>query len=180
MNFIGVLKLDSRIVEHSRQSNSLPDSNETVEYIEVTADQQASIITIQRSLSSEGREPIVYYTNELGVYSEDDNRTIFTVDIQTIHEEIEYSGTQEPVDYIIADDQDEATVTITMVDSEGITVPYSGSRVATFFSGRIVLLNYVNGIATKSFKSKESGLFTLSSTPDYKLTGEVNLLVVEL
>ncbi len=180
MNFIGVLKLDSRIVEHSRQSATLPASNEQVDYIEVTEEQQSIIKMLQRSLSDDGRDPLVYYTAELGVHTKDDNRTIFIVNIETVNDEIDYSGLSESVDYIVSDGQDQATVTITMIDSDGVTVPYNGSRVATFFGDRIVLLNYVDGVAVKLFASLKSGLYTLSSTPEYKLTGEVHLLVVEI
>ena len=178
MNFIGVLNEDNRIVEYNRQGASLPDSNATTKYIEVTEQQNTEIRTTKQLLTNDGRAPIVYFTDELGVYAGDDLRSIFDVNIETPNPEIIYND--KMVDYISADNNDLATVTITMVDGEGATIPYTGSRVVSFFGDRFALLNYVSGVAVKTFKTDVSGFFTLTSTNEYKLLGEVNLLAVEI
>jgi len=104
-----------------------------------------------------------------------DPRALFNVVITTDQP----TGTNGE-DIILADGVSTATVTITMVDGVGATVPYTGTRIAEFFDGRIAMLNYVSGVAVKTFTSKKSGVFKLASTEAYKLTGEVTVFAVEV
>lgn len=180
MNFIGVSTVDGRIVEFNRSSASLPASSASTNYIEVTDAENASIRIKRQELTDARRTPVLFFNEALKVHYPEDTRPIFNVDITTGNPEIGYSGIEGTVDYIAANDTDVATVTITMVNSEGDTVPYTGIRTANFFGNRVALLTYVNGVAIKTFKTNVSGLYTLASTNEHILIGEVSLLALEL
>lgn len=176
MEFIGVNSSDSRIVEYNRAGASLPANTASTNYVEISEADKALMTSLRAGLIAEGREPVLFWNGQ--PYAETDTRPIFDIVISTANPEVSYGG--GTVDYITADGVSEATVTITMVDGSGATVPFTGSRVAAFFDGRLALLNYVDGVAVKTFTSTKSGLYTLKSTPEYKLTGEVSVLAVEV
>lgn len=180
INFIGVLNSSNRVVEHNRIGASLPDSNETVTYIQVTEEINNQIRLKHQELARENRIPEVFYTAGNGVFTNPDTRPIFNVTITTNNPDVLYAPTREMIDYIKADGIDTATVTTTAVDAQGNTLPFTGVRATELFNGRVALLNYVNGVAVNTFTSNESGLFTLSSTKDHRLIGEAKLLCVEV
>ena len=105
----------------------------------------------------------------------DDPRALFSVDIVTDQPE-----GPDGEDIILADGVSAATVTITMIDGSGDTVPFNGARLAEFFDGRVALLTYTNGVATKTFKTTKSGVFKINSTQAYRLTGESMITAVEV
>lgn len=159
---------DTKIITGSQESPTLSGPG-------VVIDADGSKYQTYITAISNGALPNMVTWDGSNVIIGDDPRALFRVAITT-----DQPAGPNGEDIILADGASVATVSITMVDGLGETIPYSGIHIAEFFDNRIAMLSYVNGTAIKTFKTNKSGRYILNSTNNYKLTGEVNVLAVEV
>lgn len=172
MNIL-VLDPDGRIVAW-QQGPAKPADDDTRRYVAVDDAGFAAYHAAAADMRGDGRGDLPMWTDG-AVAVPADTRALFRVTIETAHDEI------DGLDWIIADGVDAATVTVECVDGEGkVITAFNGARVVPLFEDRLALLNYVDGVAVKSFATPRSGHYSLANHPDYRLTGEVHLLAVEV
>lgn len=80
---------------------------------------------------------------------------------------------------IEADGVDTATITFEVLRQSGsVNTGFSATHTFTMY-GRILRLRFTAGVATKPFRTTQSGVYSLNSTDDYRLESPFSLLAYE-
>lgn len=83
-------------------------------------------------------------------------------------------------EYVAADGQDSARVTVRFLLPDGSTdTRVSGSQIFKTQSGRHWRLDFVDGVAVKDFRTDKSGRFDIESTYDFRLREPFSLVAYE-
>ncbi len=81
---------------------------------------------------------------------------------------------------IAADGVDAATITFSVLRQDGnVNTNFNGTRTFEVFEGRYLRLVFASGVATKRFKTLNSGLYGIRSTDTYRLESPFSLIAYE-
>lgn len=128
---------------------------------------------LKKKAVSEGRTPVITYENDTLALAPD-NRIILKFDIST-------NDTVDGKDVIEADGVDAATITISVMQTDEVTVRknVNATRLLPLFGGRLFKVTVVKGVGTVSFTTTETGVYSVQSNDEYKLVGETSFIAAD-
>ena len=146
---------------------ALPNNTANRQYIEATPTRESAVNARTAQAKSEERDAVILYDSVADVFSlAPDSRPFFRVTTDKTQ--------------IAADGIDTATVTVTSLLPDATTnTSLNGPVILSTQSGRRFLLNFVDGVAVKQFKTTQSGEFDVTSTNEYKLEAPMAIVAVE-